>query len=310
MKRKKKKYFKEFILTSIFTLFFVICLTPVKQSNANPLLAAIIKAVASDATTSAVVAEKFDLFKSMLENNGFSMEGMSKQDIYDTAKASEYADNVFDKFNVETEPVKSDDWGVNFMNDLFGNDDLVFFKDANGTYDFISKPGEDGFGFNDIATEFLANTITDTMESILHPIDSAINTASNKINETLHPIETLEKQFDFLDGQSNFLDKFDTDKYASKDDSEEEMSASSLENDAMDGMMAELQRDMMEEKLDLALDGLFEQLYYTDNDLENAIDGVFQQLYDQQELENTLNSLGDQQEQMIFDASSMNNLHP
>ncbi|MDT8719530.1 hypothetical protein IAI10_23065 [Clostridium sp. 19966] len=287
---KKHKIIKSILLTTIFTLFFVICLTPVKQSSANPLLALLVKVATADATTTAVVAEKFDMLKDFIKDNGFSTEGMSKEELFN--KASGISDNIED-----FKPKESIDFGTKIMNDLFGNDNLIFFRSDNG-YDFISKPGEDGFGFNDIATEFLANTITDTMESILHPIDDAIRTASNKINETIHPIETLEKQFDFLDGKSNFLDKFDTDKYENKVNENEPSYNAMGEKDWTTDY--NLQLELMENKLEIATDFTKKEEEHLDMQENFTLDTLMQQ-EQQQELQENMQQFQQEQQQQMLD---------
>jgi len=287
---KKHKIIKSILLTTIFTIFFTACLIPVRQSSANPLLALLVKVATADATTTAVVAEKFDMLKDFLKDNNFSTEGMTKQEIFD--KAQEIKNSDFEhKANEAT------DFGTKIMNDLFGNDNLVFFRSDEG-YEFISKPMEDGFGFMDIVKEFLANTLTDTMDSIMHPIDDAIKTASNKINETLHPIETLEKQFDFLDGQSNFLDKFDTDKYETKTNENEPSYDIANEKDWLEDYNLQLQ--LMEDKLEIATDFTQQEEEHINMQEDFMLNSQLQ-MEQQQELQENMQQFQQEQQQQMLD---------
>ncbi|MDT8715235.1 hypothetical protein IAI10_00880 [Clostridium sp. 19966] len=286
---KKHKIIKNILLTTTFTIIFTACLIPVRQSSANPLLALLVKVATADATTTAVVAEKFDMLKDFLKDNNFSTEGMTKEEIFDKAQGLGGMEDF--------KPSEPTDFGTKIMNNLFGNDNLIFFRSDEG-YDFISKPGEDGFGFNDIVTEFLANTLTDTMDNLMHPIDSAINTASNKINETLHPIETLEKQFDFLDGQSNFLDKFDSDKYETKTNENEPSYDMANEKDWTEDYIMQL--ELMENKLEVTTDFTQQEEEHI-NMQEDFMLNTQLQMEQQQELQENMQQFQEQQQSQMLD---------
>lgn len=286
---KKHKIIKSILLTTTFTIFFVICLTPVKQSSANPLLALLVKAVSSEAGATAVALGKFDMLKDFIKDNGFSTEGMSKQEIFDKAQGLGDMEDF--------KPREPSDYGTKVLNDLFGSDDFIFFKTDNG-YDFISKPSEDGFGFMDIAKEFLANTATDTMQDILHPIDSAIDTAKDKINDTMHPIEAIEKEFSFIDGKSNYLDKFDTEKYANKVNENEPTYDFTNEKDWTEGYNLQIQ--IMVDKLEIANDFTQEQEKHLDMQESFTLDTLLQQ-EQQQELQQDMQQFQEQQQQQMLD---------
>jgi len=287
---KKHKIIKSILLTTTFTIFFTAFLIPVKESSANPLLALLVKAVTSEAGVTTVAMEKFDLLKDFIKDNGFSTEGMSKEELFN--KASGISGNTED-----IKPSEDIDLGTKILNNLFGSDDFIFFKTDNG-YDFISKPSEDGFGFMDIAKEFLANTATDTMQDILHPIDSAIDTAKSKINDTLHPIEAIEKEFSFIDGKSNYLDNFDNDKYVNKTNDNEPTYDFTNEKDWTEDYNLQIQ--IMEDKLETANDFTQEQEKHLDMQESFTLDTLFQQ-EQQQELQENMQQFQEQQQQQMID---------
>lgn len=286
---KKHKPIKSILLTTAFTIFFTVCIIPVRQTYANPLLALLVKAVTSEAGVTAVAMEKFDLLKDFIKDNGFSTEGMSKEDLFNKAQGL----GDMEGFN----PKETTDFGTKILNNLFGSDDFIFFKTDNG-YDFISKPSEDGFGFMDIAKEFLANTATDTMQSVLHPIDSAIDTAKSKINDTLHPIEAIEKQFSFLDGKSNFLDKFESNKYETKVNENEPSYDTFNEKDWTKDY--NMQLELIESKLEMSLDFEQEQQAHINMQEDFLMDSILQQ-HQQEELQNTMQQFQEQQQQQMMD---------
>lgn len=309
---KKHKVIKNILLTTTFTIIFTACLIPVKQSSANPLLAFIVKAVTSDSVASSAVADKFDMLKSMLENNGYTMQDIKQDDpnvtagqnkadtnkeTYETAQASQDFKNNFD---IETTPVRSDDWGVNFMNDVFGNDNLVFFQDENGRYDYISKPvGDDGFGFSDMLTEYLGNGIADSMENIMHPIDTLNDTAKNDYNKIFHPVEDIKEQFSFLNGESTYLDKFDNSKSTNKTNENEPTYDIANEKDWTEDY--NLQIELMQDKLEIATDSMEKAEEHTNLQEDFMINTQLQEQQQQELQQNMEQFQQEQQQQQMLD---------